>query len=101
MSPGAGDDQIDVFVLDQSQQRICRGYIGGSHPLRDDLDAMPPQVLGNVFDTVRCLLVRVAGLGHLDDHDALGLLQQRQRIANGAAGLAGVFPCHGNALERQ
>src|SRR5262245_47628485 len=41
----AGDDQTDVFVLDEPQQRIRRSCVDGKHSLGDSLDPMPCQVV--------------------------------------------------------
>ena len=77
-----------------------RRYLSGPYPHRDDLDAMPGEVLGDVLDMGR-LLLSASFFGDFDDHDALGLFQKRQRIPNGTAGLTNVFPRDGNSTRRE
>jgi hypothetical protein len=42
--------QIDVFVLNEPQHGVRRGYIGGPHALCDDFDAVASEITGYVSE---------------------------------------------------
>jgi len=86
----AGGHQADVFVRDEPQQRVRRGCVDRQHSLGDRCDAMSGQVGGGVSQPRRGLIS--GALRYFDDHDVLGLPQERQRILDGTTGLAHVFP---------
>src|SRR6516225_11703018 len=46
-------------------------------------------------------LVRLIRLSYFDDHDAVSLQQERQRILHSATRFPDVFPCDRNPLWRQ
>jgi hypothetical protein len=93
---GAGHQQIDVFALDKPKQRIDRDEIGWPHLLRDDLDAMSREVPGDIPQTTGGSVASTL-FQHFHNHDAVGFLQEWQRVQHGAARLAGVLPCDGNS----
>src|SRR6476660_5104627 len=82
VSVGAGDHQVDVFVLDQPKQRIRGRNIGRSQSLRDGLDAMSSQIVADILDGARGLVA--SAIQNLDDHDGLGLLKERNCVEDGA-----------------
>src|SRR5262245_44581674 len=52
----AGDDQADVFVRDETQQRVRGGGVDRQHVLGDRCDAMSDQVVGDVSQPRRGLI---------------------------------------------
>src|SRR6516164_1742290 len=91
----AGGHQADIFVRDEPQQRVRRGCVDRQHSLGDRCDAMSGQVVGDVSQPRRGLIS--AAFRYFDDHGVLGLSQERQRILDGATGLAHILPGDGNS----
>src|SRR5215472_2710886 len=90
----AGGQQTDVFVRDEPQ-RVRRGCVDRQHALGDRCDAMSGQVVGDISQPRRDLIS--AAFRYFDDHDVLGLAQERQRILHGTTGLAHVLPGDGHS----
>jgi hypothetical protein len=80
------DDQVDGFILNETQERARRRHIDRADPFVGVLDAVTQQELLDVLQVMlrACLLARLA---EFDDGDGLRLAQERQRIRDGAAGL--------------
>src|SRR5262249_40515598 len=62
-------------------------------------DAMSGQVVGDVSQPRRGLIA--VTFRYFDDHDVLGLAQERQRILDGATGLAHILPGDSHSPGRE
>jgi hypothetical protein len=84
MSVATGDDQIDGVILDETKQGLRQRYVDGPDQLVGAVDVMTLQKLHDIFEVARCggFLTRLA---EFNDGDAFCLLQERQRIHDGAA----------------
>ena len=57
------------------------------------------QIVADILDGARGLIA--SGFENFDDHDGVGLLQERQCVENGTAGFARVLPGDGNVPGRE
>jgi hypothetical protein len=90
VSVAAGDDEVDVFVLDQPLQRNGLGDLGGRHPLRDHLDAVSGEVLGDVRDMTRSLLYPCSD----KQEDSVAILQSWRTLLLIRIKVAASASCH-------
>src|SRR5262245_12437942 len=99
MPIGARHDQVDVFILDETKQRIRHTHFCRSQSFSDRLDSMSSKIVADVLDAAHGLIT--SALNDFDDHDGISYLEDRQRIEDGAASLAHVLPSDRNVPERK
>src|SRR5215472_18390650 len=97
MAVSAHDDEVGSAVRRIGQYHIADVDIPSDQALYLDIEIVARQMLAKI-DSGQ--FVRLAAPGrHHDDFDELPVLQERQRIRDGAGGAAAAVPAYQNAIE--